>query len=216
MPFIIAFIDDTEILRISVANLIEQMQPHYKVYQYCHGKDLQDRLPLEDYQPHLFMMDISMPFVNGYDATRWAKKNYPATPVLAFTMLNNETAFIKMYNCGANRFITKNSQPNTLIEAIEEVRRGNFYCNMATEYKVIKNVLYKNNQQILPTKHLTKQEVIVLRLLTTELSYKQIAQELAVGQRTVETHKHNISVKLDIHTREGLMLYAIKTGLVQL
>lgn len=214
MPFHIAFVDDTEMLRISVANLLRQMQPHYKVYHYCHGKDLQERLPLEDYQPSLFIMDICMPYINGYDATVWAKKYFPNAPVLAFTMLNNETALIKMYNCGANGFVTKNSQPNTLLEAIEEVSKGNFYCNINTEYKIIKNVLYKNNQIIQPSKHLTEQEAQVLRLLTTELSYKQIAQQLGVGQRTVETHKHNISIKLNIHTREGLMLYAIKTGLV--
>ncbi len=215
MTFRIAFVDDTDMLRITVANLLERLQPQFKVYQYCHGKDLQERLPQEDYKPHLFIMDISMPFVNGYDATRWAKKNYPTTPVLAFTMLNNDIAFIKMYNCGANGFITKNSQPNTLVEAIEQVSMGNFYCNMSTEYKVIKNVLYKNDQPIQPTKQLTNQEEHVLQLMTTELSYKQMAQQLGVGQRTIETHKQNISVKLDIHTREGLMLYAIKTGLVQ-
>jgi len=77
-------------------------------------------------------------------------------------------------------------------------------------------VLYKDNLAIQPNKLLTRQEAEVLRLLTTELSYKQIAQEIGVGQRTIETHKQNISMKLDIHTREGLMLYAIKTGLVQI
>lgn len=215
MAFYIAFVDDTDILRITVANLLERLQPHYKVYQYCHGKDLQERLPQEDYKPHLFIMDISMPFINGYDATRWTKKHFPTTPVLAFTMLNNETAFIKMYNCGANGFVTKNSAPNTLLEAIEEVSIGNFYCNINADYKVIKNVLYKNNLPIQPTKHLTEQEEQILRLLTTELSYKQMALQLGLGKRTIETHKHNISVKLNIHTREGLMLYAIKTGLVQ-
>ncbi|MFC4233592.1 DNA-binding response regulator, partial [Parasediminibacterium paludis] len=123
-------------------------------------------------------------------------------------------ALLKMYNCGANGFITKNSQPDTLVEAIEEVSKGNFYCNVNTEYRFVRNVLYKNNQAMQPNKQLTQQEAEVLRLLTTELTYKQIAQVIGVGQRTVETHKHNISMKLDIHTREGLMLYAIKTGLV--
>lgn len=216
MPFYIAFVDDTAMLRIAVANLLGLMQPHYKVYQYCHGKDLQDRLPQDNYQPNLFIMDICMPYVNGYEATIWAKKHFPNAPVLAFTMLNNDTALLKMYNCGANGFLTKNSQPDTLLEAIEEVSIGNFYCNINTDYKIVKNVLYKNNQIIQPSKPLTEHEAQVLRLLTTELSYKQMAQQLGVGQRTVETHKHNISTKLDIHTREGLMLYAIKTGLVML
>jgi two-component system, NarL family, invasion response regulator UvrY len=216
MPFYIAFIDDTDMLRISVSNLLGQMQPQYKVYQYCHGKDLLERLPHQDYKPDLFIMDISMPYINGYDATIWAKKHFPDTPVLAFTMLNNDTALLKMYNCGANGFVTKNSQPDTLLEAIEEVSKGNFYCNINTDYKIVKNVLYKNNQIIQPSKPLTEHEAQVLRLLTTELSYKQMAQQLGVGQRTVETHKHNISIKLDIHTREGLMLYAIKAGLVML
>jgi DNA-binding NarL/FixJ family response regulator len=215
MSFHIAFVDDTVMLRMSVSNLLGQMQPQYRAYQYCDGKDLQERLPNESYQPDIFLMDICMPHVNGYDATIWAKQCFPNTPVLAFTMLNNDTALLKMYNCGANGFVTKNSQPDTLVEAIEEVSKGNFYCNINTDYKFVRNVLYKNNQAIQPNKQLTQQEAEVLRLLTTELSYKQIAKELAVGQRTIETHKHNISLKLDIHTREGLMLYAIKSGLVQ-
>lgn len=216
MPFYIAFVDETAMLRIAVSNLLVQMQPDYKVYQYCNGKDLQERLPLENYYPNLFIMDICMPYVNGYDATIWAKKYFPNTPVLAFTMLNNDTALLKMYNCGANGFITKNSEPNILLEAIKEVSKGNFYCNINTEYKIVKNVLYKNNQAVSPSKILTEHETEVLRLLTTELSYKEIAQKIGVGQRTVETHKHNLSVKLDIHTRQGLILYAIKNGLVQI
>ncbi|MFC4231518.1 response regulator, partial [Parasediminibacterium paludis] len=90
MPFYIAFVDDTVMLRISVSNLLGQMQPQYKVYQYNHGKELQERLPNESYKPDLFLMDICMPYVNGYDATIWAKKCFPNTPVLAFTMLNND------------------------------------------------------------------------------------------------------------------------------
>lgn len=214
MPFLIAFVDDAAMLRITIANLIEKLAPQYKVFQYIHGKDLQERLPDQNYQPHLFLMDVSMPYVNGYDATIWAKKKYPNTPVLAFTMHNNEATIIKMYNAGANGFITKNSNPNALLEAIEEVRSGNFYHNINADYKVAKNTLYKNNKIIQPSNHLTDQEEHVLRLLISELSYKQIAQQLGLGLRTVETHKHNISVKLDIHTREGLMLYAFKTGLM--
>ncbi|MFC4231493.1 response regulator transcription factor, partial [Parasediminibacterium paludis] len=90
MPFYIAFVDDTVMLRISVSNLLGQMQPQYKVYQYNDGKELQERLPNESYKPDLFLMDICMPYVNGYDATIWAKKCFPNTPVLAFTMLNND------------------------------------------------------------------------------------------------------------------------------
>jgi two-component system invasion response regulator UvrY len=216
MLFHIAFIDDAEMVRISVSNFIEKMRPQYEIRHYCHGKDLIDRLPNENYQPYLFIMDISMPYVNGYDATIWAKKHFPQTPVLAFTMFNNDIALLKMYNSGANGFINKNCKPDILLEAIEEVGKGNFYCNVNTEYRFVRNVLYKDNLAIQPNKLLTRQEAEVLRLLTTELSYKQIAQEIGVGQRTIETHKQNISMKLDIHTREGLMLYAIKTGLVQI
>jgi DNA-binding NarL/FixJ family response regulator len=216
MPFFIAFVDDTVMLRMSVSNLLGQIQPKYKVYQYCDGKDLQERLPNENYKPDIFLMDICMPYVNGYDATIWAKQCFPNTPVLAFTMLNNDTALLKMYNCGASGFVTKNSHPDTLVEAIEEVSKGNFYCNINTEYKVVKNVLYKNNQAVRPSKPLTEHETEVLRLLTTEMSCKEIAQKLGVGLRTVETHKHNISMKLDIHTRQGLFLYAVDMGLMQM
>lgn len=216
MLFSIAFVDDTDMVRISVANMIETLNPQFKVYQYLHGKDLQDRLPQQAYQPYIFLMDISMPIVNGYDATIWAKKAYPNTPVLAFTMSNNEAAMIKMYTCGANGFITKNVDPQTLFEAIEDVRMGHFYCNINTDYKIIKNVLYKNNIVIQPSANLTKQELQILRLLITEKSYKQIADELSVSKRTIENHKEHITNKINIYTRQGLMLYAIRLGLVQL
>ena len=212
----IAFVDDMELMRGSLSEYIESRQPLYKVYQYCNGKDLVERLPQEGYQPQLVLMDISMPIMNGYEATEWLKARYPKVPVLVVSMHNNEMALIKMYCAGANGFITKNYSLDVLFEAMEEVRKGNFYFNIGNGYQVVKGGLYQNGKKITVTNvTLTDQEQKILKLMASDKSYKEIAEALSISSRTIDTHKRNISLKLDIHTREGLILYAISMGLVQ-
>lgn len=212
----IAFVDDMGLFRNSLSEFIETHQPHYKVYQYCNGKDLADRLPQEGYEPQLVLMDISMPLMNGYEATEWLKARFPKVPVLVVSMHNNEMALVKMYSSGANGFITKQCSWEVLFEAMEEVRSGKFYFNIGNEYKVVKGGLYQNGKKVtINSVTLTDQEQKILKLMVSEKPYKEIAETLSISSRTIDTHKRNISSKLDIHTREGLMLYSINMGLVQ-
>lgn len=214
MPYEIAFVDDTSIVRNLIAAEIEASNTNYKVIQYLHGKDFIERLPKENYQPKIVLMDISMPFMNGYDTTAWFKSKYQDIPVLAVSMLDNEIAMIRMYQKGANGFVSKNAPRATLFEAIDQVQLGNFYFNIGTQYKVIKNALYHNGEVIPTDKALTIQEENILKLIASDKSYQAIATELGISYRTLETHKRNIAEKLNLHSREGLMLYAIKIGLV--
>jgi two-component system invasion response regulator UvrY len=214
MHYPIAFVDDTVILRRFISSEIEKHQPSFKIYQYDNGKDFIEKFEKDNYEPYVVIMDISMPFVNGYEATAWLRGKYVHVPILAYSMIQEHKALIKMYQCGANGFITKNKGLSELFEAIKEIKSGNFYFNLDCEYKVINNSLYKNDEPVALNKPLTYQEEAVLKLIATERRYQEIADDLCITYRTMETHKRNISQKLDIHTREGLILYAIKTGIV--
>ncbi|HTI07588.1 MAG TPA: response regulator transcription factor [Puia sp.] len=213
----IAIVDDHILFRKSLTVLID-LFPKYKViYDASNGKDLIAQLK-ENSLPDIVLMDINMPVMDGYSTTAWLRDNYPQVKVLALSTMESETAIIKMIKSGAKGYVLKDAEPEELKLAFEEVLSRGYFYNELISQKVLKSVheLTEPRNKVGLFANLSEREIEFLKLVCTELAYKEIADKLFVSVRTVEGYRDTLCEKLNLKTRVGLAMYAIKNNLVTL
>lgn len=215
-PVKIALTDDHVLLRNGLAGLVTNLG--YTVLLECNnGKDLVAKLNADNL-PDVVLMDINMPEMDGYETTAWLKTNYPLVQVLALSMYDDENAIIRMLRNGARGYIMKDADPMELKNAIDDVvTRGVHYSELVTG-KLLHSIYHPggnsgNSQQLL---ELNDREIEFLKLASTEMTYREIAGQMHLSPRTIDGYRDNLFEKLNIKNRVGLVLYAIKNGIVQL
>ncbi|NOH96872.1 response regulator transcription factor [Vibrio sp. 99-70-13A1] len=163
-------------------------------------------------KPDVTLMDISMPIMNGIDATHLIKESQPDAKVLMLTMHNNREYIMKVMQSGAVGYMLKEISSEKMVQAIKTVNQGStYFCE-----KVTQNLFSQPVKPIQSLKNpLTRREEAVLKLVAGGESSKKIAHQLNISYRTVETHRHNIKHKLDIHSTAELAKYAVNLGLVE-
>ena len=166
--------------------------------------------------PQVILMDINMPVKDGFETTLWIKQNFPEIKVLALTMVDDDNAVIRMLKNGAIGYLLKESGPVELKAAIHAAaEKGFYYSEMVTGRLVhsIRGGDEGNNNSSLAL-HLTGKEIEFLKLACSELTYKEIADKMNVSPRTIDSYRDHLFEKLELKTRTGLALYAIKSGIV--
>jgi DNA-binding NarL/FixJ family response regulator len=211
----IAIVDDHVLFRRSLKVLIE-LFPGYKVtHDASHGQDLIKQLAPASL-PDIVLMDINMPVMDGYATTTWLRNNHPAIKVLALSTMDAEAAIIKMIKSGACGYVLKDAEPAELRMAFEEVMsRGYFYNELVTR-KVMRSVglLAETKGNSGTFANLSERELELLKYICTELTYKEIADKMFLSARTVEGYRDNLCEKLNLKSRVGLAMYAIKNQIV--
>ncbi len=165
--------------------------------------------------PDVALLDINMPVMDGYATAQWLKQNHPQVGVLALSMINDEVGVLRMIQNGAKGYVLKDSSLAELKKAINEIHTKGYYHSEFVSYKLIQSL---NNDQAVQKKKpddLTERELEFLKLACTEFTYKEIADRMHVSNRTVEGYRDAICEKLELKSRVGLALYAIKKGLVK-
>ncbi len=176
----------------------------------CNGQEaLEQALRLE---PDVVLMDVSMPVMNGLEATRRFRQELPEVRVLMLSMHDNREYIVQLMQAGASGYILKDVSSDELVKAIRTVSAGQTYFSESAS----QSLAGSQEATERPVQSLTRREEMVLRLLAEGNSNKGIANELKISVRTVETHRQNIKSKLDIHTAAGLARYAIEQNLVQI
>lgn len=201
---LIAIVDDHTLFRNGVAALMNEFSELKVVFEAENGIQLQQMLPKYPL-PKVILMDINMPEMDGYDATRWVKEKYPAVKVLALSMFEDDKAVIQMIRCGASGYVLKESKPKELLEAIKTINEKGVYINEMVSGKLIRSVAGKDD---LPD--MTVKETEFLRLCCSELTYKEMADKMFVSPRTIDNYRESLFQKLNIKSRTGLVLYAIQ------
>lgn len=204
----IALVDDHVLLRAGLSGLIQSFSDYTVLFEADNGKDFIEKIKKQGV-PELVLMDINMPDMNGYETTLWLKKYHPEVKVLALSMYDNETAIIKMLRAGVKGYILKDCEPAELKQAIQAVMRVGFHYTEAVTGKLI-SIVSKQDKEI----DLPERELEFLRLVCSEMTYKEIADKMNKGVRTIDGYRDALFEKLDVKTRVGLVLYAIKNGIV--
>jgi len=203
----IAIVDDHTLFRNGVAALMAEFEELEVVFEAENGQQLQQALA-KHAKPDVILMDINMPVMDGYASAKWLKQNYPTIRVLALSMFEDDKAVIQMIKCGAGGYVLKESRPRELLEAIKAIHEKGVYINEMVSGKLLRSVADKED---LPD--ISKKELEFLKLCCSELTYKEIADQMFVSPRTVDNYREALFLKLNLKSRSGLVLYAIQNGI---
>jgi len=210
----IALVDDHSLLRMGLASLVES-QGNTVLFEADDGKEFIKKLDGQDL-PHIVLMDINMPEMDGFETTQWLRQNHPGVHVLALSMYDNETSIIRMLKCGAKGYILKDSEPAELKTAIDDIISKGFYYSDLVSGKLMHaiNKLDDETDDLKNLVPLNDRETDFLKYACTEMTYKEIADKMFVSPRTIDGYRDALFEKLKLKTRVGLVMYAIKHGIV--
>jgi len=211
MPTIV-LADDHVLLRKGLASLVQTLG-YTVLFEADNGRELVKKLQT-GIEPDLVLMDINMPLMDGYEATCWLKDNKPNVKVLALSMIDDENAIMKMLRCGARGYILKDSEPSELRLALDAVLNKGYYYSELVSGKLIHSLNHEEETNNLKIKF-TDREFEFIKLACSELAYKEIAAEMHLSPRTIDGYRDALFEKLEIKTRTGLAIYAIKNGIVK-
>jgi DNA-binding NarL/FixJ family response regulator len=166
--------------------------------------------------PDVVLMDIAMPDLTGFDATRRILEAAPKTKILILTMYEEEEVITRCLNAGAAGYVLKDAPRSDLIHAIDVVQRGGQYLSSRALKKVVRQHVASSKSNATGYDRLSDREREVLKLLADGLSPKEIAGRLVLSVKTVDAHKTNMMRKLDLHDRSEVIKYAIQQNLIRL
>jgi two-component system, NarL family, response regulator NreC len=209
MPCRVLLADDHQIVREGLRALLEKAG-HAVVGEAADGREacrLAHKL-----QPNIAVLDLSMPLLNGLDATREIRRLSPRTRAILLTMYTERPFVLQAIQAGAKGYVLKSQAAEDLIRAIQDVLRGAAYLSPGVAALLVDAYLQKDGDGDEP---LTMRERQVLQLVGEGRTTKAIAGVLGISFKTAESHRSRIMKKLDIHETAGLVRYAIRRGLLR-
>jgi len=167
-------------------------------------------------QPDIILLDIQMPLMDGITTLPEVKKISPNAKVIMLTMNDDISMISKLMEIGANSYLIKNSDSETIYEAIKTVYTKEFYFNDYTNKAMLSGLRNKRAEQHTPDEvELSNKEIQVLKLMCDEKSTKEIADVVEISPRTVEAIRDRLKMKTGAKSTAGLILYAVKHGIVE-
>ena len=208
----VALVDDHALLRSGLANVINSFGDYKVVFEADNGRQFIENIKTKG-KPDVVLLDINMPEMDGFATANWIKNNTPDIKFLVLSMLDNDNAIIKMLQCGAKGYILKDSKPDILKNALRDVTEKGFFFNDLVSNKIM-HIIGKARQDEAEFVVLTDKEIDFLKWCCTEKSYKEIADAMNISTRAVESLRSALFDKLDTLSRVGLVMYAIKNGII--
>jgi DNA-binding NarL/FixJ family response regulator len=178
------------------------------------GREAVDQV--ERLSPDVVLMDITMPLLNGVEATRQIKAQHPRVQVLGLTRHENEEYIYQLLRAGASGYVVKQAAPAELVEAIRTVFGGDTYLSPSINPSVVEEYIRQANAMVKkgPEERLTPREREVLQLVAEGRMNREIAQVLSISVKTVEHHRANLMSKLGLYSAAELTQYAIRMGVI--
>jgi len=204
----IFLVDDHILFRQGLRFLLSNINRIKSIYEASDGSEFINSL--EDIKPDIVFMDIEMPQMDGITATKKALEIYPDTKIIGLSMYVEDNYFYAMMNAGAKGYILKNSNFDDVKKSIEAVQRGESYFSEEITHRIILDKIKKEESQ------LTDRETEVLSLICKGLSNIEIAEQLFISKRTVDKHRENLLQKTNSNNTAGLVIYAIKNGIIKI
>jgi len=173
----------------------------------------------KELEPDLIVMDISMPIISGIEATKIITQQFPNIKILALTQHDESEYIFQFIKAGGLGYLLKNSKKHEFLDAIETLMKGEKYFSSKISNLLMNNFLSaKEEEQNDPNKKipLTRRELEIIKLIASDISNNEIADELNLSLRTVETHRRNIMQKLNMKSVVALVRYAIQNKLVNI
>ncbi|HOZ52701.1 MAG TPA: response regulator transcription factor [Chitinophagaceae bacterium] len=209
----IILVDDHTLVRNAIADLIEGNPDYIVTHQAGNGKELFEILANPNSIPDIILLDVNMPIMDGFATMEKLQIEFPDIHVLALSMNDDDETIIKMMKFGACGYISKLIKEEELILAIDTVvKKGYYYTNEVTNL-IVGNFKQKPNKNEV---HFTEREKELLQYICTEMTYKEIADKMFLSPKTIDGYRDDLFQKLNIKSRVGLAVYAMRNGFYNL
>jgi DNA-binding NarL/FixJ family response regulator len=213
----IALVDDHVLVRTGLATLLRSFDEYSVLFEADNGKDFIHQLKQQTIQPDIILLDITMPVMNGIETASWIKQNLKSAKILVLTVMENDAVIISMLKLGARGYLLKDSKPLIFKQALDSIRDTGFFMNEFVSNKMLNYVTHdEKEKEVNLISQLTENEIIFLQLSCTEMTYKEIAEKMGISPRTVDGYRDHLLKKLNVQSRIGLVIFAIKYGLFKL
>lgn len=214
----VAIADDQVLFRKGVIALINSLDGMSMVLEASNGKDLLLKLAETTHLPHVILLDLKMPEMDGIETTKILRQRYPNVKIIILSIYNEERFILHLLECGAHAYLFKDADTEEVEKAIRAVANDGFYFTgkilqaLQSQQKKRKHITTLDD----PLNTLTERELEVLKLICSEFSTEEIAEKLFISPRTVEGHRNNLLIKTGCRNVAGLVVFAFKNNLAEI
>ena len=206
-PIKIVLVDDHRLFRSGIASLISDLTGYKIIFEADNGQELIRRISPK-FKPDIILLDMNMPVMNGESTAQWLIGHYPEISIIVLSMIDDPEKVLAMIRMGVKGYLLKSAEPAEFEEALQLVSQGQLYYPEFVTRQLLKPA--GKAESIHP------REIDFLKLACTELTYKEIAEQMCISVRTVDGYRDQLFEKLGAKNRVGLVLYAIKNNIIEL
>lgn len=204
-------VDDHRLFLKSLTMMLQSFNDYEVVVEASNGRDLQERMNDENNLPEILLIDVNMPVMDGIETAVWVNEKFPQIKLVALSQNDSDKTIIGMIKAGCCAYLLKDTHPNELEKALREIYTKGFYN--ADESNINFRRLLQFEKE---STKITDREMTFLNLACSDLTYKQIASQMNLSERTIDGYRESLFHKLNVQSRVGLALEAIRKGLVNL
>ena len=212
-PFTLTIVDDHKLFRDGLKLLLSSWYSDIKISEAQNGREYLKSLDVAI--PNLTLMDISMPEIDGIEATHRAVEIHPDIKIIALSMFGDEAYYFKMIDAGVKGFLLKNSEFDEVREAIDSVLAGDHYFSKELLLNIVRNIR-KSPEATEEEVNLSEREIEILQLICLGMSNHEISEKLFISKRTVDKHRANLLFKTNSRNTAHLVMNAIKNQWVKI
>jgi DNA-binding NarL/FixJ family response regulator len=213
MNITLGIADDHQLFLKSLSLLISSLKDFTIVAEAMNGKDLIDKLESKKIEPDIILLDVNMPVMDGKQTAEYLTEHFPAVKTVALSMKDDDATIISMIKAGCCAYLLKDIHPDDLDKALHEIHTKGYYNADAANINYRRLLQHQDKQNDF---HLSEKEKEFLQLACSDATYKQIASFMHVSERTVDGYRENLFKKLNVQSRTGMALEAIRRNLVTL
>ena len=211
MKIPIGIVDDHQLFLKSLSLMLQSFNNYDVVIEAANGKDLQEKMSDKKRVPEIMLIDVNMPVMDGIATAAWINQNFPSVKLVALSQNDGDKTIIGMIKAGCCAYLLKDTHPNELEKALNEIHTKGFYN------ADVSNINYRRLLQFeKDTLNITDKEKAFLQYACSDLTYKQIAMQMNLSERTIDGYRESLFHKLKVQSRVGLALEAIRRELVSL
>jgi DNA-binding NarL/FixJ family response regulator len=214
-PIKILIVDDHDMFREGVKYILSKVPEFFVVENASNGIDYLEKL--KTVKPDVVLMDIDMPLMNGFEATRKSLDSYPDLKIIILSMHGDQGHYMRMIELGVKGFVLKDAGIGQLKDAIIEVHQGrNYFSQELLMNIILRRESSPSGEQLRRQLEISERELEVLQYICKALTNNQIAEKLFISPKTVEGHKAKLMEKTNTSNAVALVLFAIKNHLVEI
>jgi len=209
----IGLVDDHQLFLKSLTMMLQSLGGYEVVVEALHGENLQEKMKAARVLPDILVLDVNMPVMDGYHTALWMQKAFPKVKLVALSMNDKDNTIIKMFRAGCCAYILKDIHPDTLDEALKQVYEKGYFNSDASNLHFRRLLAAADSESNL---HVTQKEQEFLKLACSDMTYREIAAQMHLSERTIDGYRESLFHKLHVQSRVGLVLEALRRDLVSL